>query len=576
MSPVIPLLSQFYVKFGGEQAPERLMRDLRGLEIDSNLHLPDMCTIQLHDPRFQWVEDQLLRIGQEVEIEARAAADERRAASKVFTGHITAIEGQYCEDDVPTLIVRCYDRSHLLHRGTRVRAFRQSTDSDIASRIARERGLQAEVDSTSHVHVQIFQDNQTDYEFVAERARAVGHVFFVEGRKLIFKRPANISRPTVDLDYGTSLLEFRPRVTVASQVKEISVRGWDPQTKRELVGQASSADFQPARTGWSGRGASMAERAFGAGDTGQVTVTDLPITSQAEGDVLARSLLSELWANDIQAEGRAVGEPKIRPGARINVTGLGQRFSGEYYVTWARHTFDAEGHFISHFGVKGYEAGTTAELLAGGPRAGDRAAPLASRGLAIGIITDNKDPEDRGRVKVKYPWLADDAESEWARLAAPMAGDGRGFLFIPEINDEVVVAFEHGDLDRPIVLGSLWNGQDHPPLPASQAVGGDGAVNKRVIKSRSGHIITLDDTSGAEKIEIVDKTGSNKIVIDSASNKLTIAMAGDIDVGTDTNVKLSGINLTLEGTAKIELKAPQVELAASARAKISGGTVEIN
>ncbi len=576
MSPVIPLLSQFYLKFGGEQASESLMRDIRGVEIDTNLHLPGMCLIQVHDAGFRWVEDDLFRIGQDIEIESRAAEDEQRAALKVFAGQITAIEGAYLEGDVPTLIVRAYDRSHLLHRGTSVRAFRQSTDSDIASRIARERGFQAEVDSTSQVHVQIFQDNQSDYDFLLERARAVGHVFYVEDRKLFFKKPSNISRPAVELDFGSSLLDFRPRVTVASQVKEVSVRGWDPATKRELVGQATSTDFQPTRTGWNGRGSAISERAFGGSDAGKLVVTSQPIASQAEGDLLARSLLSELWANDVHAEGRGIGNPRIRPGTKVNITGMGQRFGGEYFVTWARHVFDADGHFLTHFGVKGYGAGTLSELLAGGPEHSDRGAQAGARGLAIGIVTDNKDPENQGRVKVKYPWLSDDAESDWARLAAPMAGSGRGFFYLPEINDEVVGAFEHGDLDRPFVIGALWNGEDAPPLTASEAVGGDGAVNKRIIKTRAGHTITLDDTSGAEKIEIVDKTGSNRIVIDSASNKLSIGMAGDIEVETDTNVKLTGINITLEGRSKVELKAPQVELAASGRAKISGATLELN
>ena len=576
MSPVIPLLSQFYLKFGGTQASENLMRDVRGVEIDSNLHLPDMCTIQVHDAGFRWVEDELFRIGQDIEIESRAAEDEQRAALKVFAGQITAIEGVYLEEDVPTLVIRAYDRSHILHRGTNVRAFRQSTDSDIASRIARERGLQAEVDSTSQVHVQLFQDNQSDYEFLLERARAVGHVFYVEDRKLYFKKPGNVSRPAVELDFGSSLLDFRPRVTVASQVKEVSVRGWDPATKRELVGQATSTDFQPARTGWNGRGAAIAERAFGASDAGKLVVTSQPIASQAEGELLARSLLSEFWANDVSAEGRAIGNPRMRPGTKVNITGMGQRFGGEYYVTWARHVFDADGHFLTHFGVKGYDAGTLLEILSPRPESGDRGSRTKTRGLAIGIVTDNKDPENLGRVKVKYPWLADDAESDWARLAAPMAGKERGFFYLPEINDEVAVAFEHGDLDRPFILGALWNGEDVPPLRASEAVGSDGAVNKRVIKTRAGHMIMLDDTRGAEKIEVVDKTGNNRIVIDSATNKLMIGMAGDIEVDTDTNIKLTGINITIEGRSKVELKAPQVEVAASGRAKISGATLELN
>jgi len=171
-------------------------------------------------------------------------------------------------------------------------------------------------------------------------------------------------------------------------------------------------------------------------------------------------------------------------------------------------------------------------------------------------------------VKVKFPWLADQAESDWARIASPMAGADRGFFFLPEINDEVVVAFEQGDFNRPFVVGALWNGMDAPPLQASAAVGGDGKVNKRVIKSRSGHTITLDDSSGAEKIEIVDKTGGNKIVIDSVPGKLTVEMSGD--------VTLTGTNISIEGKAKVELKAPQIDITASGKVKVSGPLVELN
>ena len=127
-------------------------------------------------------------------------------------------------------------------------------------------------------------------------------------------------------------------------------------------------------------------------------------------------------------------------------------------------------------------------------------------GVVVGIVTNNNDPEGIGRVKVRFPWLSgtDESadESAWARIAASMAGKGRGAYFLPEVDDEVLVAFDHGDIRFPYVLGALWNGQDQPP-----AANNDGKNNLRLIQSRSGHIIRLDDTSGAEKIEILDKSG---------------------------------------------------------------------
>lgn len=133
-------------------------------------------------------------------------------------------------------------------------------------------------------------------------------------------------------------------------------------------------------------------------------------------------------------------------------------------------------------------------------------------GVTIGIVTNNKDPDGLGRVKVKFPWLSQTEESYWARIVTPMAGNDRGIYFLPEIDDEVLVAFEQGDMNVPYILGALWNGKDKPPVKND-----DGKNNQRVIKSRSGHQIILDDTEGEEKIIIQDKTGKNQIVISSDS-----------------------------------------------------------
>jgi uncharacterized protein involved in type VI secretion and phage assembly len=170
-------------------------------------------------------------------------------------------------------------------------------------------------------------------------------------------------------------------------------------------------------------------------------------------------------------------------------------------------------------------------------------------GVVVGIVTNNQDPDRLGRVKVKFPWLGDDDESAWARIASPMAGKNRGVFLLPEVDDEVLVVFEHGDMRFPYVLGALWNGSDAPP-----ETNADGKNAVRVIRSRSGHVIRLTDADGGEKIEIIDKTGDNRVVIESASNTITVSAPN--------------------GT--IKLAAQQIDIEATGVATLKGATVNIN
>jgi len=194
-------------------------------------------------------------------------------------------------------------------------------------------------------------------------------------------------------------------------------------------------------------------------------------------------------------------------------------------------------------------------------------------GVVAGVVTNNKDPDKLGRVKVRFPWLSDTDESWWARVASPMAGKDRGVFFLPEVDDEVLVLFEHGDPRFPYVIGALWNGSTPPFLTND-----DGKNDKRVIRSRSGHTITLNDKDGEETIEIVDKTGDNSVVISSKDNKLTISASSDISItSANGKVSLSGKGIELTSEADIKLKASGgMNLEASGKAVLKGSTVEIN
>jgi uncharacterized protein involved in type VI secretion and phage assembly len=194
-------------------------------------------------------------------------------------------------------------------------------------------------------------------------------------------------------------------------------------------------------------------------------------------------------------------------------------------------------------------------------------------GVVIGVVTNNKDEEGLGRVKVRFPWLSEADESHWARIAAPMAGKQRGIYFLPEVDDEVLVAFEHGDVRFPYVLGALWNGQDAPP-----ATNDDGKNNVRVIQSRSGHIIRLNDEDGKEKIEILDKSGKNSIVFDTAQNTITIAADKDITLAAPQGtIKLDAQKIELKSSADSKIEAGAgMDVKAGATMNIKGATVNIN
>lgn len=180
-----------------------------------------------------------------------------------------------------------------------------------------------------------------------------------------------------------------------------------------------------------------------------------------------------------------------------------------------------------------------------------------SNGVVIGIVSDLEDDLGLGRIKVTYPHLGN-AESDWARLAVPMAGAERGTFFRPEREDEVLVAFEHGDPRRPYILGSLWSQADPPPPDDGKPK----ENNLRFIQSRSGHIFLLDDTPGKEKIALIDKDGKRRVVIDSGQQKIQVQCElGNVEIEApagDVTVKAS--NITLEATGIVTIKGSMVKL----------------
>lgn len=195
-------------------------------------------------------------------------------------------------------------------------------------------------------------------------------------------------------------------------------------------------------------------------------------------------------------------------------------------------------------------------------------------GVVTGVVTNNQDPEGLGRVKLKFPWLSDEEESDWARVASPMAGKERGLWLLPEVEDEVLVAFERGDVRYPYVIGSLWNKNAPPPLTND-----DGKNDLRILKSRSGHVIRLNDKDGEESIEIVDKSEKNSIVISTKDDKITITAESDVTIESK-NGKLvlsgkNGVEIASGAALKAEAQG-DAEIKASGQMTVKGATINLN
>ena len=608
--PANPYSPQCYIKIGSSQVSEDFMKDLIEVVVDSSLHLPSMFTIQLNDPELEWADNALLDIGKEVEITFEQGSAYALAPAKgtVIVGEITSLEPDFSAEGKTTMMVRGYDKSHRLHRGRQTRTFQNQKDSGIAQTVAGESELGTDVDATSVTHDWVLQNNQTNMEFLMTLAERVGYQVYVADDKLCFKKGDATRGDGPTLTLGDNLRRFRPRFAATHQADKVVVKGWDGKGKVAIESTAT----QPGglnQGGMTETGGDIA-KVFGAAEA---VVTDHPVFTSDEANALATGLSQDVARDFVEAEGECGGHPQVLAGYDITIEGVGRRFGGKYFVTSATHVYEG-GKYKTTFTISGRQPNTLSHLLASDNGRG------ASQGTVQGVVTAEvtnlEDPDDLGRVKVVYSWLGA-IESFWARIAAPSAGDERGFMYLPEVGDEVLVAFEHGDPRRPYILGQLWNSKDKPPKPNSEVTSG-GKVNERIIKSRSGHVIILDDTDGSEQIIVRDKTEANEIVITSSDNNMSIKCDGDLLLeakgmvtinsggnmaleakqGSNVEVKaggnlttkatgnltaeasgnasVKGIQLALEGTAKSELKAPMVSVNGSGMTEVKGGLVKIN
>jgi phage protein D len=533
------LLDLCTIKLNGADAPEELLGAIEEVVVEDDVNLPNVMTLRIVDQSLEWIDHASLAIGTEMEV----LMGRGEARDRIGIGEIVALELDQ-RPGTARVVVQAFDRAHRLHRGRHVRTFQKVTDADVVSRIAQEAGLQVDSDASSNQHEYVIQDNLSDFAFLAERALLAGAELSVDDKTVRFKRPNGAAAQPVELSWEEGLSEFSVRLTAADQVSEVEVRGWDPAQKRAISSTASDSQAAPSIGVQPG---DIRSSAFGSATA---LVTERPVKDAAQAQAIAQAALDHAVGAIVRADGVTTGDPRIKAGARISIQGMGTRLSGTYDVTSTTHVCSPSTGYQTRFSIRGRRRGTLVELAAGAPGQESRRA-----GPAIGIVTNVKDPDNQGRVKVKFPWLSEDEESTWARLISPMAGPGRGLQLVPEVDDEVVVVFERGDPNRPMIVGALWNGKDKSPL-GGDAISGSGAVQKRLLQTRVGHKILLDDSDSSKAIVITDSAG-NEVKWDASNSKIEVTSKGDLTVhatgtlkleGQAVEVKASGGDVTVSGT----------------------------
>jgi phage protein D len=301
--------------------------------IDLDADLFGKCTLILNDPKLALINGKQFACGVAVKVEIGFASK----LSKVFEGEVVALEPQFRRDSPPSLHVICHESIHRLALSSMTRAFNDVDDKEIATKIAQEHGLTADAPAGSKEHV--LQANVSDAAFLRKLAQKHSHTLRIEGKKLIIGPPPKGA--DVAIAPGDGLTKLKVKLTANSQVEEVTVHGWDPKTRQEIIGKAKPQ-------GETGEGA----KKYGKGKTLSVAGHENTPMDVASAEAMAKGRLRKLSEGFVVAQGQMIGDPRVIPGSVLNLDKIGKEVDGGYRVDQARHEFSRHGYYINFKGTR--------------------------------------------------------------------------------------------------------------------------------------------------------------------------------------------------------------------------------
>ena len=570
------------ITLGGGPLDPTLAARMLEVRVETTTALPDVCTLRLAEDAspsgsLKVIDDTKFVLGAPVTVKLAKAVGGQLA--DVFDGEITTIEAEFGPrpggEPVLELVVTAHDRSHRMHRKTTTRTFRQTTVADVARKMAGEHGLKLGTLAAlpGGAADERHQVGETDWSFLSRLVALHGGELDVAAGALHIVDPAKTKAAAAELIFGETLERFRPRVSALAQAAAVEVHGWDVKRKQ----MTTKSEKPKAST-------TVQDSAVNKTVSGStLVVAGAPVSTQAENDAAAKAIALRLGHERVQGEATATGDPLLLAGEYVKISGVGTRFGGVHRIVSATHVYGAAGYKTRL--VLGAGGRPLAQTLNGN---GNHAAAGFADKLAIAIVTDNKDPDKLARVKVRYPLFGQDVESGWARIAREAAGKERGTVALPHVNDEVVVGFEHGDVRRPVILGTLFNGVDTPGADLVKDTSSVAAryprdldvETKEKVSVKSGKDMTIKadqgvfDVAAGKDVKLASTQGGAITI--QTDGKITEKGTQGVEISSTGQVKITGTaGVTVEANGALQLKGTAIQVQATGVLQLSGATVMI-
>jgi len=489
---------------------------------------------------------------------AGGVVSESRALT--FVGVVTKVEQSSSIDAINVTTIEAHSPTISMDGARHNAFFRDQSRSDIIGAIVRDYPITVgTIDSSGDSLKFYVQHRETDYEFVMRLASGAGLFAHYDGQEFAAIK-ANSSgaeqlvwRETLGalaMSLGTAPQEFTAQIYNYEQAKSYTQ---DTKSVRSTASLSSLSQASP----------DASKKIYR--DSGFSTSPRVVADARSLDQILERDRARSM-GQMITCEGQS-NVPAIKVGKCVQIRGL-DKLDGHYLIDSIVHRVNATGGYHNRF---------TGRPLDIAYPSGYSAAPTATH-LQTATVVDNNDPDKLGRIKVKFPWLEAE-ETIWVRFVTPHAGEDRGWYAVPEIDDEVLVGYEFGNPNHPIVLGALYNKKAAPPSAAATPEN-----DIKLFRTKAGNEIKINDKSGSEEIAITTKDGDNKVVLNMSGPSISIESKGDIaikgsniSIESDQKIKLkAGTDTEIEAGANLKTKAAAQYNAEGATVTVKGNPINLN
>jgi phage protein D/phage baseplate assembly protein gpV len=464
-------------------------RGLSEVTVSQALSVPTQCELIFRDPPGPLELPLSLLPGMGLDVSIRGYDE------ALFEGDVTAVEHVFDADAGREVRVRAYDRSHRLRKRQSVRAHVQVSARGLASELAADAELEVDAEADGPTHELLMQHRQTNLELLVEVLERCGLFYAVRGDRLHLLTLEGIGDP-LPLALGETLLEARLELNGDPACRQVEVAGWDarrPEAYRTEVTSARSGRDTPAEV-----------LPQDVGGDGTRSFPGEAAADDSHAEALAQAELDVRQAREVTLWAVAEGDPRLRPGALVDVAGVSKPFTGRHVLTTVTHTIDDR-------------VGYVATVESAPPRL--RSRPSAAS-VTEAIVTQVGDPDQRGRVKARLPGYFD-VETGWMDVVTLGAGKDKGLQVLPDVDDTVLVLLAHGDPAEGVVLGGLYGAAQVPD--AGGVVGG--SIKRFQIRTPGGQVVKLDDEQRSVRVE--DVQGS---FVELTPEKVTLHATCDMEI----------------------------------------------